>query len=176
MRPRVDSSATSPTNCAHRCSTSRATSRPCYDLGDQLSPEEEKREFLGVANAETDRLTRLVNDVLDLSRLESGRARCSSSPMSLRPAMEQTLRTYRLNADEIARCELELDVSRRPARGARQLGSTASGAWTILIGNALKFSRAWRRSGPAGLPLAGQLFGWSCTEIICGTDGPTCQL
>jgi two-component system sensor histidine kinase NblS len=43
-----------------------------YDLGDQLS-EEQKKEFLGIANAETDRLTRLVNDVLDLSRLESDR-------------------------------------------------------------------------------------------------------
>ena len=43
-----------------------------HDMGDLLS-DEEKQEFLGVANAETDRLTRLVNDVLDLSRLESGR-------------------------------------------------------------------------------------------------------
>ncbi len=40
-----------------------------HDLGDQLS-EQEKREFLAIANDETDRLTRLVSDVLDLSRLE----------------------------------------------------------------------------------------------------------
>merc|ERR1712185_513636 len=64
-----------------------------HDLGDQLT-EEEKKEFLGVANAETDRLTRLVNDVLDLSRLESGRA-IQLEPVNIRPAMEQTLRTYR---------------------------------------------------------------------------------
>ena len=35
-----------------------------HDLKDQLS-NEEQLEFLGIANSETDRLTRLVNDVLD---------------------------------------------------------------------------------------------------------------
>ena len=39
-----------------------------YDLGEQLTKDEQK-EFLGVANSETDRLTRLVNDVLDLSKV-----------------------------------------------------------------------------------------------------------
>jgi len=69
-----------------------------YDLGDQLS-DAEKQEFLGIANAETDRLTRLVNDVLDLSRLESDRV-WTLEPQEIGPAIEQTLRTYRLNAED----------------------------------------------------------------------------
>ncbi len=141
-----------------------------YDLGDQLS-DEEKREFLGVANAETDRLTRLVNDVLDLSRLESGRA-VQFEPMSLRPAMEQTLRTYRLNADE-KQVRLELDVH---ADLPEVLGN-----WDLLlqvldnlVGNALKFSRA-------GGVLALRAYPWpdSCRVELKETtaaDGPTCQL
>ena len=141
-----------------------------YDLGDQLS-DEEKREFLGVANAETDRLTRLVNDVLDLSRLESGRA-VQFEPMSLRPAMEQTLRTYRLNADE-KQVRLELDVH---ADLPEVLGN-----WDLLlqvldnlVGNALKFSRA-------GGVLALRAYPWpdSCRVELQETtaaDGPTCQL
>ena len=141
-----------------------------YDLGDQLS-DEEKREFLGVANAETDRLTRLVNDVLDLSRLESGRA-VQFEPMSLRPAMEQTLRTYRLNADE-KQVRLELDVH---ADLPEVLGN-----WDLLlqvldnlVGNALKFSRA-------GGVLALRAYPWpdSCRVELQKTtaaDGPTCQL
>ena len=56
--------------------------------------EEEKIEFLGVANSETDRLTRLVNDVLDLSKIESG-SEVQYEPMDLRPAIEQTLRNYK---------------------------------------------------------------------------------
>jgi len=43
-----------------------------HDYGEDLT-EAERREFLATANHETDRLTRLVNDVLDLSRLESCR-------------------------------------------------------------------------------------------------------
>ncbi|ABM72709.1 two-component sensor histidine kinase [Prochlorococcus marinus str. MIT 9515] len=69
-----------------------------YDLKDQLS-NEEQLEFLGIANSETDRLTRLVNDVLDLSRLESGKI-IQLEPMEIKPAIEQTLRNYRLNASE----------------------------------------------------------------------------
>ena len=107
-----------------------------HDLGDQLT-EEEKKEFLGVANAETDRLTRLVNDVLDLSRLESGRA-IQLEPVNIRPAMEQTLRTYRLNADDKG-VKLELD--------ARADLPEVVGNWDLLlqvldnlVGNALKLS------------------------------------
>ena len=62
-----------------------------HDCSDSLS-EEQKTEFLGIANAETDRLTRLVNDVLDLSRLESERA-CPLESIEFGSAIEQTLRT-----------------------------------------------------------------------------------
>ncbi len=107
-----------------------------HDLGDQLS-EEEKKEFLGIANAETDRLTRLVNDVLDLSRLESDRV-WALEPVELRPAMEQTLRNYRLNAEDKG-VVLELDVDSTLPR--------IRGNWDLLlqvfdnlVGNALKFT------------------------------------
>ena len=69
-----------------------------HDLGDQLS-DAQRQEFLGIANDETDRLTRLVSDVLDLSRLESDRV-WAFEPIEVAPAIEQTLRTYRLNAEE----------------------------------------------------------------------------
>ncbi len=141
-----------------------------HDLGDQLS-EEEKREFLGVANAETDRLTRLVNDVLDLSRLESGRA-IQLEPVNIRPAMEQTLRTYRLNADDKG-VKLELD--------ARADLPEVVGNWDLLlqvldnlVGNALKFSRS-------GGVLMMRAYLWPDTcqvRALNGSndDGPTCPL
>jgi two-component system sensor histidine kinase NblS len=112
-----------------------------HDLGDQLS-EEEKREFLGIANAETDRLTRLVNDVLDLSRLESDR-QWNFEPLEIAPAIEQTLRTYRLNADDKG---VSLEHSLDP-----QLPRVLAN-WDLLlqvfdnlVGNALKFTPAGGR-------------------------------
>ena len=143
-----------------------------HDLGDQLS-EEEQKEFLGVANDETDRLTRLVNDVLDLSRLESGRA-VQFDPVNLRPAMEQTLRNYRLNADD-KQVKLVLDM---PPDVPDVLGN-----WDLLlqvldnlVGNALKFSRA-------GGVLALRAYPWPDTCLVQppaessgDTDGPACVL
>ena len=112
-----------------------------YEMGDQLS-ETDKQEFLGVANAETDRLTRLVNDVLDLSRLESHPS-VQFSELDLRPGLEQTLRSYQLNASD-KQVELDLEAS-------IDLPDIL-GNWDLLlqvldnlVGNALKFSRSGSR-------------------------------
>jgi len=107
-----------------------------HDMGDQLD-EEMTREFLATANAETDRLTRLVNDVLDLSRLESDRV-WSFEPTEVEAAMEQTLRTYKLNADDKG---VSLDLSVPPSlpriRGNYDL---LLQVFDNLVGNAVKFS------------------------------------
>jgi two-component system sensor histidine kinase NblS len=107
-----------------------------YDLGDQLS-EEQKKEFLGIANAETDRLTRLVNDVLDLSRLESDRE-WQLEPVEVEVAMEQTLRTYRLNAQEKG-VALEL-VSEAQLPRVRGNWDLLLQVFDNLVGNGLKFT------------------------------------
>ncbi|XKI48328.1 ATP-binding protein [Altericista sp. CCNU0014] len=69
-----------------------------HEYGDSLS-EADRLEFLETANHETDRLTRLVNDVLDLSRLESGKP-YRFEMVDLAQPIEQTLRTYQLNAKD----------------------------------------------------------------------------
>ena len=108
-----------------------------YDLGEQLTKDEQK-EFLGVANSETDRLTRLVNDVLDLSKLESGRT-IQLEPLSIKEAMEQTLRNYKLNAE---------DKNVKLAISLEDNLPLVLGNWDMLlqvldnlVGNALKFNQ-----------------------------------
>jgi two-component system sensor histidine kinase NblS len=95
-----------------------------HDYGEDLGIDERK-EFLQTVNNETDRLTRLVNDVLDLSKLESGR-NYTFDKVDLPQAIEQTLRTYQLNAKDkgIELCqELTPDLP-------------------FVLGNYLKFSLA----------------------------------
>jgi len=108
-----------------------------HDYGEDLS-ESERREFLATANHETDRLTRLVNDVLDLSRLESCRI-YHFDAVDLAQAIEQTLRTYQLNAkDKGIELVQELASDLPPAIGHYDL---LLQVLANLVGNALKFTK-----------------------------------
>ena len=141
-----------------------------HDLGDQLS-DEDRKEFLAIANAETDRLTRLVNDVLDLSRLESDRV-WAMGPVELRPAMEQTLRNYRLNADDKG-VELRLDMD-QDLPGVRGNWDLLLQVFDNLVGNALKFTAS-------GGQLMLRAYPWPDTcpldpSTAPNSDNPTCAL
>jgi len=140
-----------------------------HDYNDQLS-DEQKHEFLGIANAETDRLTRLVNDVLDLSRLESDRV-WELEPFEVGPAIEQTLRTYRLNAGEKG-VDLGFDADPQLPR--------VLGNWDLLlqvfdnlVGNALKFT-------PPGGALRLRAYPWPDQCVLDPDsrpgDNPNCAL
>jgi two-component system sensor histidine kinase NblS len=132
-----------------------------HDYNDQLS-DEQKQEFLGIANAETDRLTRLVNDVLDLSRLESDRV-WELEPLEVATAIEQTLRTYRLNAGDKG---VDLGFEADPQL-PRVLGN-----WDLLlqvfdnlVGNALKFT-------PPGGALRLRAYPWPDQCVLDPDSGP----
>ena len=109
-----------------------------HEYGDDLS-DSERREFLETANHETDRLTRLVNDVLDLSRLESHRI-YHFDAVDLAQAIEQTLRTYQLHAkDKGIELVQEVALDLPPVIGHYDL---LLQVFTNLVGNALKFTKS----------------------------------
>jgi len=107
-----------------------------HEYGEDLS-EGQRQEFLETANRETDRLTRLVNDVLDLSRLESCRI-YHFEAVDLAQPIDQTLRTYQLNAKDKG-IELGKDIASnlRPVLGHYDL---LLQVFDNLVGNALKFT------------------------------------
>lgn len=109
-----------------------------HEYGEDLT-DVERREFLETANRETDRLTRLVNDVLDLSRLESGK-RYHLDAVYIPQAVEQTFRTHQLNArDKGIELVQEIQPDLPAVLGNYDLLLQVFGN---LLGNALKFTRA----------------------------------
>jgi two-component system sensor histidine kinase NblS len=126
-----------------------------YEYGDALEPDQQ-REFLETANRETDRLTRLVNDVLDLSRLESGKA-YTFDAVELNQAIEQTLRTYQLNAKDKG-----IVLSHEIAPGLPTIFGNYDlllQVFANLVGNALKFTQAEGQVTIRAYPLG-----------VCGLD------
>ncbi|MEN9228433.1 MAG: ATP-binding protein [Gloeomargarita sp. GMQP_bins_120] len=109
-----------------------------YEYGHSLT-EEQKQDFLETVNRETDRLTRLVNDVLDISRLESGKP-YPLSPTSLSAVIEQTLRAHRLTAkDKGIHLTAVVDPDLPDVIGHYDL---LLQVFANLVGNALKFTPA----------------------------------
>ncbi len=112
-----------------------------HDLHEKLS-DEEKIEFLEVANSETDRLTRLVNDVLDLSKIETG-TQMKFDTIDIEPAIKQTVKNYKLNAKD-KEVEISDEIESNPP--------SILANWDLilqvldnLVGNALKFSSSGSR-------------------------------
>jgi two-component system sensor histidine kinase NblS len=109
-----------------------------HEYGEELT-EEERCEFLETANRETDRLTRLVNDVLDLSRLESCK-RYHFEAVDVSQPIEQTLRTYQLNArDKGIELSHEIEPDLPAVVGNYDL---LLQVFANLVGNALKFTES----------------------------------
>jgi two-component system sensor histidine kinase NblS len=107
-----------------------------HEYGEDLT-EPERREFLETANRETDRLTRLVNDVLDISRLESCRI-YHLEPIDIAQPIEQTLRTYQLNArDKGIELVQDIESDLPPVLGHYDL---LLQVFANLVGNSLKFT------------------------------------
>ncbi|PSF36315.1 PAS domain-containing sensor histidine kinase [Aphanothece hegewaldii CCALA 016] len=108
------------------------------EFGEDLT-ETERREFLETANNETDRLTRLVNDVLDLSRLESSKI-YNFDAIDIGQIIEQILRTYQLNAkDKGLELSYEVESNLPPVLGHYDLLLQVI---SNLVGNALKFTKS----------------------------------
>ncbi len=108
-----------------------------HEYGEDLT-EQEKREFLDTANRETDRLTRLVNDVLDLSKLESNK-RYALEAVEIMQPIEQTIRTHRLNArDKEIELLQEIEPNLPSVLGNYDL---LVQVFSNLIGNGLKFTQ-----------------------------------
>lgn len=110
---------------------------------DLVPDEATRREFLTVVDEETDRLTELVTNLLDMSRIEAGTLRMDPHPVELGRLLESS--SARLRAREPAR-PLAVDV---PARLPRVLADERRIAQVLdnLLTNAVRYSPAGKQIG-----------------------------
>ena len=62
-------------------------------LNDREMPEAKREEFLGVVVRESERLTRLVNQVLDMTRMDAGRVDWDFRPVDLVAVVDEAALT-----------------------------------------------------------------------------------
>jgi len=104
---------------------------------DRENPETQK-EFLQIINTESERLTRLINDLLDLSRIQAGGMVWQDGPLSIREVIEDVAKAQHQLREERS-LHLKLNVSPElPTVHADR--DRIYQVLTNLLGNAIKFS------------------------------------
>jgi signal transduction histidine kinase/CheY-like chemotaxis protein len=97
-----------------------------------------QNEFLGIIQSSTTRLSNLINDILDISRIESGKIEIKHEPIDYRKIVADTLRLLRAAADEKQIVmDASLPESMPPVRGDTD---KVTQVLTNLVSNALKYT------------------------------------
>jgi signal transduction histidine kinase len=102
--------------------------------GDELRADE-RADFLDIVLVQTDRLQRLVDDLLVVSRVEAGELSLDPQETELRPFVERVVRAIGEDARRV-RLSVKPDAPSRMVVDARRLAQIL----TNLVHNALKFS------------------------------------
>ena len=113
----------------------------------ELPPE--TREMLAIARSNSDRLLRLINDILDIEKIESGQVEYELQVLEVRPLVEQALASARATADPLSVSFSVHDSA--PGARIRTDADRLLQVLTNLLSNATKFSP---RGGVVGVTIA----------------------
>jgi PAS domain S-box-containing protein len=106
-------------------------------LGTQLTNEQ--REYLDIVLTSAESLLRIIDDVLDFSRIEAGKFQLESAPFHLRDSLADAMRTLSLKAGQKGLelvCHVEPDVPDLLVGDSGRLRQVIIN----LVGNSLKFT------------------------------------
>ncbi|HEY7139929.1 MAG TPA: HAMP domain-containing sensor histidine kinase [Methylomirabilota bacterium] len=106
----------------------------------RVTDEATRREYYRVITHESERLSRLIENVLDFSRIEGGRRTYDLVPVSAEPLVRDTVESF---AYVLAQQGFKVDVSVQPGLPEVPMDADAvSQALANLIDNAIKYSDA----------------------------------
>ena len=127
-------------NVSHELKTPLALIRlfaETLELG-RVPTEEKARQYYRVINKESQRLTQLINNILDFSRIEAGRKEYRFAPTPVGRIVSDVLEAYRFQIEQQG-FELKVDVA--PDLPEVEADSEALGqALLNLVNNAIKYS------------------------------------
>lgn len=113
-------------------------------LMDELTPgENQQNRFAGIINEESERLTRLINDLLDLSRIEAGRQVWHMRPLDIRRVIERSLEVVSALALKNGLSVETMIMEPLPRLNGDE--DRLVQVMTNLLGNAIKFTGAGGR-------------------------------
>jgi signal transduction histidine kinase len=105
---------------------------------DRVPDEARRREYYTVLTRESERLTRLIDNVLDFSRIESGRQRYDIAPGPVEPVVQEVLESFR---HPLAQQGFAVDVAVAPDLPDVPVDADAlKQALANLLDNAMKYS------------------------------------
>lgn len=100
---------------------------------------ETQADFLKMTRGSTERLTALINDMLDISKIESGRMDMRQESVDYVPLAEQAIRLLQREADE-RHIQLILEVGSRGMRPVLGDGDRITQVLVNFISNGIKYS------------------------------------
>jgi signal transduction histidine kinase len=127
-------------NVSHELKTPLALIRlfsETLELGRVPSPEK-ARQYYSVINKESQRLTQLINNILDFSRIEAGKREYRFAPTDLRKVVREMIEAYRFQAEQHGFI-LELLISEETPE-VEVDKEAVSQALINLLNNAFKYS------------------------------------
>jgi PAS domain S-box-containing protein len=126
-------------NISHEIRTPMTVAMGAHELLQETSLTDDQRQYLEMAQVSLSTLLRLIDEILDYSRLESGKMLFEIEPFDLRGCLQDAVGAFNLEAGRKG-LELNLEIAGDVPRIIRGDAVRLRQVLTNLIGNAIKFT------------------------------------